>query len=68
MPTGFWIEIPILVVYVLGMVLLLPRIRHRVARRAFIGFGLLLLAFILLQIAAFIYLALHPIKIDLRFG
>ena len=68
MPVGFLIEIPVLVTYVLGVVLLLPRIRHRVARRAFKGFGLLLLVFILLQVATFIYLAFNPIRINLHFG
>ncbi len=67
MPIGFWIEIPILVAYVLGMVFLLPRIRHRLARRMYIGVGVLLLAFTLIQIAAFIYLAFNPIRINLHF-
>ena len=54
--------------YASGVVFLLPRVRHRVARRVYIGIGVLLLAFILIQIAAFIYLAFNPITINLRFG
>ena len=68
MPKGFWIEVLVILAYVLAVVFVLPRVYHRVARRLFLGLGLVLAAFILLQVAAIIYLILNPISIDLHWG
>ncbi len=67
MPTVMWIEPGVFAAYLLGLVLVLPRIRRRWARRLYVGVGALLLLFILLQVAAIIYLMFNPIRINLNF-
>ena len=68
MPVGFLVEVPVLLTYVLGLVLLRPRLRSKVFRRAYVALGVVLLILVLVQAAAFVYLWFNPIEIKLNFG
>ncbi len=65
MPKALWIEVPVVLAYLLGMAFLRPRIASRPLRLAFTVLGVLIALFVLLQIVAVVLLYFFPPKINI---